>query len=234
MPACKVPARYAKIPPLATPHSCEKPERNHAVTKYPFSSPQAHVILDTYFMEDRLQGAWKAQRVFVKSPAADLARIHELPTAHKASTRLLVGRHEWIGLPLLGERPWIAKTDTGARTSTLHATGIHVDAAANMVHFRTIDGEGCAIDCQAPLSRYKCIRNSTGNAQNRVIITTTARFAGGLSFPIELTLADRSHMKCPVLLGRRAMAGYFLVDPQSDYLLGDLHDFFITSPSLLP
>jgi hypothetical protein len=185
-------------------------------------------------MDHRLQGAWKAQRVFVESSAADLARKHDLPTSHKASTRLLVGRHEWIGLPLLGELPWIAKTDTGARTSTLHATGIRVDADGTTVHFRTIDGEGRAIDCQAPLSRYKNIRNSTGSAQHRVIIRTTAVFAGGLSFPIELTLADRSHMKCPVLLGRRAMAGYFLVDPQSDYLLGDLNDFLNTSPFPLP
>lgn len=185
-------------------------------------------------MNQRLQGAWKAQRVFVKNPAADLARQYDLPSSHKASTRLLVGRHEWIGLPLLGTLPWIAKTDTGARTSTLHATEIRVDADGETVHFRTRDGEGRTIDCQAPLSRYKNIRNSTGNAQHRVIIRTTALFAGGLSFPIELTLADRSHMKCPVLLGRRAMAGYFLVDPQSDYLLGDRNDFFTSSPSLQP
>jgi hypothetical protein len=182
-------------------------------------------------MEHRLQGAWTAHRVFVKNSAAALAQQHELPTSQKASTRLLVGRHEWIGLPLLGSLPWIAKTDTGARTSTLHATEIHVDAAAALVHFRTTDSQGGTIDCHAPLSRYKSIRNSTGSAQHRVIIRTNAVFAGGLSFPIELTLADRSHMKCPVLLGRRAMAGYFLVDPQSNYLLGDHNDFLNTAPT---
>lgn len=183
-------------------------------------------------MSKRQQGTWEAKRVFVENNSADLAQRYQLPTSLRASKRLLVGRHEWIGLPQLSPHPWLAKTDTGARTSTIHATNIRIANDGVTVHFQTTQPDGTAIECHAPLARTKSIRNSTGDAQQRLIIRTRAVFCGGLQFEIELTLADRSHMKCPVLLGRRAMAGYFLVDPQSDYLLGNREDFLHqTTPS---
>jgi ribosomal protein S6--L-glutamate ligase len=177
----------------------------------------------------RPHGVWKAQRVFTESSSAAMALEFSLPTTHKASERLLIGRHEWIGLPEFGSQPWVAKTDSGARTSTLHATEITVSADGQTVRFTTTCSDQSTLVCEAPIVRCKIIRSSAGIAEQRVIVATTAIFAGGLSFPIELTLADRSNMKCPVLLGRRAMAGYFLIDPQSDYLLGNQNDFFQTA-----
>lgn len=182
-------------------------------------------------MKPRLHGVWKAQRVFIHQSSAAMAHAFALPTTHQASSRLLVGRHEWLGLPDLGPLPWIAKTDTGARTSTLHATDVWIADDSRTVHFKTTDGQGNIIACYAPLSRTKTIRNSAGIAEHRVIILTRAVFAGGLSYSIELTLTDRQHMKCPALLGRRALSGYFLVDPQSDYLLGNLDDFLSSTSS---
>lgn len=176
-------------------------------------------------MKSRNHGAWKALRKFVQINAGELAVVEKLPSTQRGSPRLLVGRHEWIGLPQFTPLPWVAKTDTGARTSTLHATDVVIDPHSQMVHFQTCDSHGNSISCRAPLSRTKTIRNSAGIAEHRAVIITEAVFAGGLRFFIELTLSDRSHMKCPVLLGRRALSGYFLVDPQSDYLLGDLDDF---------
>jgi hypothetical protein len=198
---------------------------NHLVTTFAVFFRRFHGRVGSSHMKQRRQGVWKAKRVFAKNTTGELARQYDLPSTQRASTRLLVGRHEWVSLPDLGPLPWMAKTDTGARTSTLHATHIKIDERSSLVSFETRDHTGAVISCTAPLSRFKIIRNSTGGTQNRVIIRTTATFAGGLTFPIELTLADRSHMKCPMLLGRRAISGYFLVDPQSDYLLGHLDDF---------
>lgn len=177
----------------------------------------------------RLQGVWKAQRVFDQSSSSAMAQQCHLPSSHKASARLLVGRHEWIGLPDFGAHSWVAKTDSGARTSTIHATNIVVGPDGHTVHFTTRSSGGTTIPCSATIAHSKVIRNSTGISQQRIIIKTTAVFAGGLSFPIELTLADRTNMKCPVLLGRRAMAGYFLIDPQSNYLLGNQQEFLTTT-----
>lgn len=39
---------------------------------------------------------------------------------------------------------------------------------------------------------------------------------------VRLSLADRSVMKCPMLLGRKALAGRFVVDPQASQVFGKL------------
>jgi ribosomal protein S6--L-glutamate ligase len=174
------------------------------------------------------QGTWQATRVFRKAASANIVEELALPTTHKASTRILLGRHEWVAFHGLFIAAIIAKVDSGARTSTLHAENIHLADDGQTVHFDTRSRENQLINCTASVSHHKNIKNSTGLSRTRVVIKTIVTFAGGLQFPIELTLANRSKMKCPVLIGRRAMSGYFMIDPQSDYLLGDLTYF---SPS---
>lgn len=66
------------------------------------------------------------------------------------------------------------------------------------------------------------VRSSTGRARRRVFIETEACLAGGFRRRILLSLADRAVMKCPMLLGREALAGFFLVDPQGAHLLGGI------------
>jgi hypothetical protein len=64
------------------------------------------------------------------------------------------------------------------------------------------------------------VRSSAGKAKKRIFIETTAVLAGGFRWSILVSLANRSEMLCPMLLGRRALSGYFLIDPQSSHLLG--------------
>lgn len=173
-----------------------------------------------HLMKNPHTGTWIAERIFLSESSATLAQRFHLPTLQKASKRLLVGRLEWLSLPALRLSPWLAKTDTGARTSCLHATDVSLDADGKMVHFVTTGDDGQALSCCAKLSRIKSIRNSSGVASQRFIISTNVELPGGLRFAMEFSLADRRHMKCPILLGRRALAGHFLVDPQSQFLLG--------------
>ena len=60
----------------------------------------------------------------------------------------------------------------------------------------------------------------SGVARKRIFIETTAVLCGGFRWTILVSLARRSDMICPILLGRRALAGYFLIDPQGTHLLG--------------
>ncbi len=134
--------------------------------------------------------------------------------------RLVIGRREWISLPDLGVSPLNAKTDSGARSSSIHAENVRLSADQKTVHFTSTNHYNETITCEAAVARVALVRSSSGLAGKRIFIETTAAVSGGFHWKIMLSLADRSEMLCPMLLGRRALAGYFLIDPQCSHLLG--------------
>ncbi len=123
------------------------------------------------------------------------------------SRRPIIGSREWVLLPQLGLPAVLAKVDTGARTSTLHASDILVED--EVVHFTGPDG---ATRCQAPLLEWRWVKDSGGHPSLRPIIRTTLRL-GRWAWDDEVTLFDRHALRHRMLLGRRAVAGRFLVDP---------------------
>ena len=153
-------------------------------------------------------------------PSGDLAAALGLPASGPGAPRLVIGRREWLALPDLAAFPLHAKTDTGARGSSLHAENIELSADQKIVRFTTYDHYAKAVECSAPVARFGRVRSSTGVARKRVFIETTAVVCGRFRWTILVSLADRSDMLCPILLGRRALAGYFLIDPQGTHLLG--------------
>ena len=165
-------------------------------------------------------GTWLVTRTFHGDLSKTAAENLQLSHERRSSTRLLLGRHEWISFPSLGVGPIIAKSDSGARTSSLHAENIRVESDDNTVTFDTRSQDHQLISCRAEIIYSKKIKNSGGFSRERIVIQTIAEFAGGLSIPIKITLADRSNMRCPALLGRRALSGFFMIDPQSSFLLG--------------
>jgi len=134
--------------------------------------------------------------------------------------KLVIGRREWIALPELGVSPLNAKTDSGARSSSIHAEEVQLSEDERSVRFTTINHYSERISCEAPVARIARVRSSTGKAKKRIFIQTTATVPGGFSWSILVSLANRSDMLCPMLLGRRALSGYFLIDPQGAHLLG--------------
>lgn len=133
----------------------------------------------------------------------------------------IVGWKEWVGLPDLGIARIRAKIDTGARTSALHAMKI-----SQVVH----DGQPFArfaLDrakrgqerqfFEAPIIDQRTIKSSNGTFQDRLVIATPLALAGR-KWSIEVTLTDRSDMDLPMLVGRSAMEGRLLVDPDRSYL----------------
>lgn len=163
---------------------------------------------------------FKAIPESVDSPSGDLATELGLPARGRDTPRLIIGRREWLALPDLGVSPLYAKTDSGARSSSLHAENIVLSADKQSVRFTTYNHTGNAIECEAAVVRFGRVRSSSGFARTRIFIQTHAVLCGGFRWPILLSLANRSDMACPILLGRRALAGYFLIDPQGTHLLG--------------
>jgi hypothetical protein len=156
----------------------------------------------------------------VESTSRDVAASIGLPWRGPGMPRLVIGRREWIALPDLGVSPLNAKTDSGARSSSIHAENVELSEDEKTVRFTTTNHYSEIVSCSASVARVALVRSSSGKAKKRIFIETTAMLVGGLSWSILVSLANRSEMRCPMLLGRRALAGYFLIDPQGAHLLG--------------
>lgn len=137
---------------------------------------------------------------------------------------LLLGWREWLALPDLGIPLIKAKVDTGARTSTLHTFYAdrfqHGGRAYARFGVHPLRGRtDIEIHAQAPLIDCRQVTDSGGHRERRFVILTRLSLAGR-DWPIELTLTNRETMLFRMLLGRTAMAGRALVDPDRSFLLG--------------
>lgn len=156
--------------------------------------------------------------------SSELAQELDLPNRRREGAKLVIGRREWVGLPEFGVGPLNAKTDSGARSSSLHAEDIELSEDGTRVKFSTRDHYGRRVECEAAVGGTSKVKSSTGVVQRRVWIETDAVIAGGFRWRVRLTLAGREKMTCPMLLGRRALSGYFLIDTQGDHLNGGAED----------
>lgn len=132
----------------------------------------------------------------------------------------VAGWREVVGLPDLGIEAIAAKIDTGARTSSLHAVDIDLFDREGEEWARFFIDVGCghrSLLCEAPRVEHRTITSSNGQAEERLIIKTDIRL-GGETFRAEFSLADRSDMLFPVLVGRTALRKRFLVDSGRSYL----------------
>jgi hypothetical protein len=135
---------------------------------------------------------------------------------------LLIGRREWIALPELNVPALHGKIDTGAYRSSLHAQDIEPfeKDGVDWVRFVTHSQDGREVPCEAPIAFRKRVKSSTGESKERYFLRTHFRTAGGLEWPVRMSLANRSEMTFPLLIGRRALSGRFVVDTSGTHLLG--------------
>ncbi len=134
----------------------------------------------------------------------------------------ICGWREIVSLPELGVLHLRAKVDTGARTSSLHATDIQLFERDGEEWARfTIDAEEDHHQIvEAPRVAHRMITSSNGEAQERLIIKTQLAM-GTQIFWAEFSLANRSDMLFPMLIGRTALRRRFLVDSAKSFLLPD-------------
>ncbi len=138
--------------------------------------------------------------------------------------KIIIGWREWVSLPNFFVPAIKAKIDTGAKTSAIHA--FHIEpferAGKRYVRFYIHPLQGrddISIPCEAKLIDKRKVTNSGGKSQKRYVIGTTVEIAGR-RWEIELTLTNRDEMKFRMLLGRSAMKGHLLVDPQLSHQAG--------------
>jgi len=137
------------------------------------------------------------------------------------ATNNYVGWEEWVGLPELNLPALIAKTDTGADTSALHAFNIQTFGKKNnqMVRFgiNPIDtDERFAIFCSAKIIDQRNVTSSNGITELRYVIETDM-VIGGVTKKIPITLTNRENMKYKMIIGRNALDG-FQISPDKSFL----------------
>ena len=131
-------------------------------------------------------------------------------------TLLPIGWKERLDFPDWGLKRVRVKIDTGACTSALGASGyelvdvegqriVRLRLALNRRH-----PERTAV-VEAPVVRMVYVTNTGGGREERPMIETTIRL-GPVKKRIRLTITSRSAMRFPMLLGREALAGSFVVD----------------------
>ena len=132
---------------------------------------------------------------------------------------VVIGWKERASFPDWGVRRVRVKIDTGARTSALGADYYNLvhDPALGPVVELTITFDRKRPDRQktirAPMLGHAVICNSSGMREQRPVIETQLRL-GPVTKLVRFTVANRTRMRFPVILGRRALAGDFLVDVQ--------------------
>lgn len=135
----------------------------------------------------------------------------------KINDKKIIGRLESIALPELAIEDLQVRVDTGAKTSSLHVDNIckfkkngklwvKFDIHPDVYNVKTV------VNCSALISDIRKIKSSNGSAEQRYVITTPITL-GTDTWPIEITLTDRSDMSYLMLFGREAIGTRFLVDP---------------------
>lgn len=132
------------------------------------------------------------------------------------TTKTIISSFEPVIFPEFNGYEVIAKIDTGAYTGALHCTKIREEETADgqVLHFSPFDHP----EIEVSLAEFAVnhVKSSNGKAENRYFIDTNVVIQGK-TYPIVLSLADRTEMKWPVLIGRKFLRkNNFLVDVNRD------------------
>ncbi|HEY3668620.1 MAG TPA: RimK/LysX family protein [Polyangiaceae bacterium] len=133
---------------------------------------------------------------------------------------LVIGVTEYVDIPEWRILRLRAKIDTGARSSALHVENIR-ELASGRVRFDVRLSRSQSerrVTVEAPVQRRGRVRASNGEVETRIFVAVRLRI-GPIEREVELSLVDRGRMIFRMLIGRRALAHAFLVDPSRRYVL---------------
>ena len=133
---------------------------------------------------------------------------------------MTLGWRERLALPQLGIGMLKAKLDTGARSSSLHVDTLEsfqrdgVTWLRFSLHLRR--RELMTVRCEVLALDRRAVTDTGGRRTERWFIRSEVQLAG-TRFDVDINLTDRRHMLFPMLLGRSALHGRFIVDPARSY-----------------
>ncbi len=135
--------------------------------------------------------------------------------------KITVGWREKIELLDFDNSIVKAKMDTGARTSSLHATHIsekeELEKKYVTSRLKTIINDSVKYKFfKCELKEWRIVKNSGGDEEYRPVINIRIKI-GAKKMKIEVTLTQRSRMSYDMLIGRTALRKKFLIDSGKSY-----------------
>jgi len=131
-----------------------------------------------------------------------------------------LGWREWVFLPAHNDFRLKAKIDTGARSSAIHATNIQIyqKGKNERVKFQIFQSKSF-LNMDTKLLSYKKIKNSFGDTEIRPVIYLKIKI-GTEVWVTKITLAQRSGLTYPMLIGRNTLNKKHIVHSHRSYLAG--------------
>ncbi|MCG9595607.1 ATP-dependent zinc protease [Vibrio sp. Isolate25] len=142
------------------------------------------------------------------------------PQARKTPDgKLIMGEQEWVYVPGL-EESFKARIDTGATTSSISATDVveFERDGKDWVKFKIEHDDIKSKEIALPVQRWVKIRQSTAEESERRAVVESWIQIGDLKEKTEFTLADRTHLKFPLLLGRSFFKDVAVVDVSKKFV----------------
>lgn len=126
--------------------------------------------------------------------------------------KIIIGRNTLVNVKDFAESV-PAKIDTGADSSSIWATNVHVDENG-LLHY-TLFGEGSEFytgeDISTDEYTVSQVKSSNGQAEVRYRTLISLTIADK-KIKAMCNLSDRSQNEYPILIGRRTLSGKFIVD----------------------
>ncbi len=112
-----------------------------------------------------------------------------------------------------------AKIDTGADTSSLHCDCINkfVRNGEPWVQFKITGVNGKQVSLEKKVERTVTVKRHFGTGQKRDVVRL-GLCLGGQYEERDVSLVDRTGFKYDLLIGRKFMAGKFIVDPSQKFM----------------
>lgn len=133
----------------------------------------------------------------------------------------IIGRLERVSIPDFNLAGVTAKIDSGAYNSSIHVSHLEEFEKEGLpyIRFVVLDEEHPEFTNQiheTNVFEKKSIRNSSGVTENRYVLPVTIVLKG-IELHAKVSLSDRAKMRYPILLGRRILKRYFLIDASKTF-----------------
>lgn len=139
--------------------------------------------------------------------------IDQLP---ELPEKMMIGSKERIYLPEVRRAAFVARVDTGAKSSALHCFSVHVEK----MHRKEVLCVKFSKNSRTVVRFHKFskrrVKSSNGQVQQRFAVMLQVVF-GLQSYRTSFTLTNRSDMNYAALLGRRFLRNRFVVDVSKSY-----------------